>query len=78
MSLDLNLFRAYTEGYMSEMKDVMSVAEVDSLVLGAPIITLELASRFLGIIWWVINTSVSTIRCRIFVGPKPNLSSSRI
>ena len=47
MSLDLNLFRAYTEGYLSEMKDVLSPAEMDSLATGAAVITLELSSRFL-------------------------------
>ena len=48
MSLDLNLVRAYAEGYLSEMKDVLSDAEIDSLSTGAAVITLELASRFLG------------------------------
>ena len=48
MRLDLDLFRAYTEGYLSEMKDVLSGAEVESLPVGAAVITLELASRFLG------------------------------
>ena len=48
MMLDLNLFRAYTEGYLSEMKDVLSEAELESLATGAAVITLELASRFLG------------------------------
>ena len=48
MGLDLTLFRAYAEGYLSEMKDVLTGPEVDSLSIGAPIITLELASRFLG------------------------------
>lgn len=47
MSLDLRLFRAYTEGYLSEMKDVLSDAELESLATGAAVITLELASRFL-------------------------------
>ena len=47
MRLDLDLFRAYTEGYLSEMKDVLSAAEIDSLATGAAVITLELASRFL-------------------------------
>ena len=47
MSLDLRLFRAYTEGYLSEMKDVLSGAELESLATGAAVITLELASRFL-------------------------------
>lgn len=48
MKLDLALMRAYTEGYLSEMKDVLSAAEMDSLSTGAAVITLELASRFLG------------------------------
>ena len=46
--LDLDLFRAYTEGYLSEMKDVLSEGELESLATGAAVITLELASRFLG------------------------------
>ena len=48
MRLDLDLFRAYAEGYLAEMKDVLSEAEIDSLSTGAAVITLELASRFLG------------------------------
>lgn len=48
MRLDLRLFRAYAEGYLSEMKDVLTPAEVESLSTGAVVITLELASRFLG------------------------------
>jgi hypothetical protein len=48
MRLDLRLFRAYAEGYLSEMKDVLTPAEVESLSTGAAVITLELASRFLG------------------------------
>ena len=48
MKLDLDLFRAYTEGYMGELADVLTDGEKDSLSLGAPVITLELASRFLG------------------------------
>ena len=48
MGLDLDLMRAYTEGYLGEMKDVLTPAEVESLSTGAAVITLELASRFLG------------------------------
>ena len=48
MRLDLDLFRAYAEGYLGEMKDVLTPAEVESLPTGAAVITLELASRFLG------------------------------
>ena len=47
MRLNLELFRAYAEGYLAEMKDVLSEAELDSLATGAAVITLELASRFL-------------------------------
>ena len=42
------LMRAYTEGYMSEAESVLTDAEVESLATGAAVITLELASRFLG------------------------------
>ena len=48
MSLDLDLMKAYTEGYMSEAGSVLTDAEVESLATGAAVITLELASRFLG------------------------------
>ena len=48
MKLDLELFRAYTEGYLSQMGDVLSDKERKSLAAGAAVITLELASRFLG------------------------------
>ncbi len=48
MQLDLNLFRAYSEGYLSQMCDILTDAELESLSVGAAVITLELASRFLG------------------------------
>ena len=48
MKLDLELMKAYTEGYLPEVRDVLSAAEIDSLATGAAVITLELASRFLG------------------------------
>lgn len=48
MKLDLKLFRAYAEGYLGETKDFLTHAELDSLATGAAVITLELASRFLG------------------------------
>lgn len=47
MKLDLELMRAYAEGYLSETEDVLTSAELDSLATGAAVITLELASRFL-------------------------------
>ena len=48
MRLDLDLMCAYTEGYLSEVRDVLTAAEIESLPVGAAVITLELASRFLG------------------------------
>ena len=48
MKLDLALFGAYTEGYLGEAGEVLTAAEIDSLPVGAAVITLELASRFLG------------------------------
>ena len=48
MKLDLTLFRAYAEGYLSETADFLTEAERESLPTGAAVITLELASRFLG------------------------------
>lgn len=48
MKLDLDLMRAYTEGYLPEVRDVLTDAEIESLATGAAVITLELASRFLG------------------------------
>ena len=45
--LDLDLFRAYAEGYLSEMKAVMTEAELESLAPSAAVITLELACRYL-------------------------------
>lgn len=47
MRLNLDLFRACAEGYLSEVKDVLTRAEIDSLATGAAVITLELSSRFL-------------------------------
>lgn len=48
MKLDIELFRAYTEGYLSETAGFLTEAELESLATGAAVITLELASRFLG------------------------------
>ncbi len=48
MKLDLDLFRAYAEVYLGEMGEVLSESELESLATGAAVITLELASRFLG------------------------------
>lgn len=45
--LDLRLFRAYAQGYIEETAEILTDNELNSLSLGACIITLELASRFL-------------------------------
>ena len=42
------VFRAYAEGYLGELRGVLTPAEIESLATGAAVITLELASRFLG------------------------------
>lgn len=47
MDFDMDLFRAYTEGYMSQMAGILTQTELESLIYGPPVITLELAARFL-------------------------------
>ena len=47
VSLDLNLFEAYTEGYLSEMAEYITEAELELMGESIRIITLELAIRFL-------------------------------
>ncbi len=45
---DMNLYRAFAEGYLSEVANALSAAEVDSLAYGAKMMTLENGIRFLG------------------------------
>lgn len=45
--LDLELFHAFSEGYIGETAGFLTDAELDSMALGAATITLELVSRFL-------------------------------
>jgi len=47
IKLDLRLFRAFTEGYISETAEFLTDKELETMALGCAIITLELASRFL-------------------------------
>ena len=47
VSLDLERFRAFAEGFVGALGDTMTEAELDSLSVGAFAITIELASRFL-------------------------------
>ena len=45
---DMDLYRAYAEGYLSEVAQALSANEVDSLAVGAKMMTLENGIRFLG------------------------------
>ena len=47
MKLDLKLFRAFTEGFVGEIANLLTPEEIATMADGAAIITLELASRFL-------------------------------
>lgn len=47
LQLDLPLFHAYADGYLSEMRGLLTDAEIRSLPEGAAVITLELAVRYL-------------------------------
>jgi len=45
--LSMPFFRAYAEGYLSEVRGALTENEVDSLPVGAQMMTLEVAVRFL-------------------------------
>lgn len=45
---DMDLYRAYAEGYISEVAGALNAKEVDSLAIGAKMMTLENGIRFLG------------------------------
>ena len=45
---DIDLYRAYADGYLSEVTCPLSDKEVDSLAIGAKMMTLETGIRFLG------------------------------
>lgn len=47
VSIDLNLFKAYTDGYLSEMSESLTYEELSLMAESIRIITLELAIRFL-------------------------------
>ncbi len=47
VSIDLNLFKAYTDGFMSEMAAKITPNELDLMAESIKVITLELAIRFL-------------------------------
>ena len=45
--MDLNLYRTYTEGFLSSCGKSLTECELDSLALGAKTMTLECGMRFL-------------------------------
>ncbi|HBP37396.1 MAG TPA: mucin desulfatase [Clostridiales bacterium] len=47
VGLDWNKYEAFTRGYMRAAKNFLTPAEIDNMALGAAVITIELASRFL-------------------------------
>ena len=47
VSLDLELFRAYTAGYLKAAKEFLTPAEIDTLAVSALVITYENGMRFL-------------------------------
>lgn len=47
VSMDIEIFRGYTEGYLSETKSFLNQAEIDHLAFSAKYITFEQVLRFL-------------------------------
>jgi hypothetical protein len=47
VSFQLDKFEAFTKGFIGQLKDCIDEKEVESLIHGPFVITLELASRFL-------------------------------
>ena len=47
VELDMDYFKEFTKGFTEAVGHFMTVPEVETLALGAPVITFELASRFL-------------------------------
>lgn len=47
VSMNIDIFRAYTEGYMSQAKSFMTTSEVENLAFAARYITFEQVLRFL-------------------------------
>lgn len=47
VSMNIDIFRAYTEGYMSQAKSFMTTSEVENLAFSARYITFEQVLRFL-------------------------------
>lgn len=48
VELDMEKYEEFTKGFISACKDILTKNELDNMALGAIVITIELASRFLG------------------------------
>lgn len=48
VKLNMDMYRAYAEGYLSEVASDLTAGEIDSLPVGAKMMTLENGIRFLG------------------------------
>jgi len=48
VGISMPLYRAYAEGYLSEVAEALTMEEIDSLPVGAKMMTLENGIRFLG------------------------------
>ncbi len=48
VSLDMRHYEEFTRGFMTACKGFLTQKEIDTMALGAVVITIELASRFLG------------------------------
>ena len=47
VAFDLDLYRGFAEGFISEVADILTPVEIDTMALGALTITIELGMRFL-------------------------------
>ncbi len=47
VSVDMEIFKGFLEGYLSHTKDILTQAEIESLAFGPPLLTYEQAVRFL-------------------------------
>ena len=56
VELDIDLFEAYAEGYLSEIVNVLKPAEIEYLAFAPRLITFTIGLRFLTIILMGINT----------------------
>lgn len=71
VNFDINLFEAYTKGYLSELKDSLTQTELDNLPLASFMMTVECGMRFLtdylnGDVYFKISREKHNLdRCRV-------------